>query len=166
MKHHFDFLINEEKDFQKTALRFYPKQSHVHGFEDYAPDKWELVYKTYMSFSILNYYKYEETDPYETPDNLFSYYGDEGEGLRILRDILKEMLSNKAKDEYSITPFGYGVDWEICKHKYDKNLFVFTMIDNLTNQAYRFYLEQSGIQEFHNVLNEFLEYMLAHSEGI
>lgn len=59
-----------------------------------------------MSFSILNYYKFDENEPYEVPDRLFSYYRDEGEGLRILRDVLEEMSSDRIKDEYNITPFG------------------------------------------------------------
>lgn len=59
-----------------------------------------------------------------------------------------------------------GVNWEIKRCKYNKDLFMFTMINNLNNQAYRFYLKQSRIQEFYNALNGFLEYMLVHSEVI
>lgn len=39
MKHHFDFIIEEEKDSEKIIMRFYPRQSHVHGFDENIPPK-------------------------------------------------------------------------------------------------------------------------------
>jgi len=166
MKHHFDFLIEEEKDSFKTVLRFYPKQSHVHGFNEDSPSTWKEVYKTYMTFSILRYDKWDETEPYETPCELFGYISDEGEGLRLLKVVLEEILSNNSKDEYEVIPFGYGVDWYISKNKIHNDEYIFLTVDNLTGQAFRFCLKENKILEFYNILDVFLEYMLKHSEGI
>ncbi|BAE47735.1 hypothetical protein G8T64_11945 [Clostridium botulinum C] len=163
MKHHFDFLIDNFKGISKTVLRFYPRRSHVHGFNDVPPSKWEDVYKTYMTFSVLMYHTNVDETEYETPCELFSYCADEGEGLRELRELLGTMSSDRSKIKGRVLQFGDGIEWEIDR---DNDLYITTMIDNQTGKAYRCYLNINQIKEFYNVLDEFLEYMLAHSEGI
>lgn len=165
MKKNFDFVISADKDCDKIVLRFYPKHSHVHGFGEEAPNSWDRVYKTYMSFAILKYCFNSKKQTYDSTNILFENYGDEGEGLRILRDVLNDILVGEHKEYYEITPFGYGVDWEVRDKRKNFN-YDFTMIDNLSNKAFRFVLNKEKIQEFYNVLNEFLEYMLSNSEGI
>lgn len=171
-KRKFDFIIDKWQGFDKKVLRFYPRQSNVHGFGDDPPTTWKGVYKTYMTFAVLHYYEDDDSEgKYERPYELFSYYRDEGEGLLYLRDVLLEMTTEECQDEYIITPFGDGVDWEIYKDKkyVDKegnNIYTFNMIDSNSGQCYRFRLYKEEIKEFYNILNEFLEHMLEHSVGI
>lgn len=167
MKKKFDFLIEKDDGFYKKVLRFYPKQSKVHGFGDEPPTDWEDVYKTYMTFSVLMYDEcWDNEGFYETPGEIFSYYRDEGEGLWILRETLKEIIDGKGKDEYNLVPLGDGIDWDINKHKQKDDTYIFTMINAYTGLCYKFSLYINRIQEFYNVLDEFLEYMLKHSVGI
>ena len=166
-KRKFDFIIDKSEGFDKKVLRFYPRQSNVHGFSDDSPTTWEGVYKTYMTFSVLRYWEDDDNSgKYERPYELFSYYYDEGEGLRYLREVLSEMITDKCQDEYEIIPFGDGVDWEIYKDRSNNRYYIFNMINSRSGQCYRFRLNKSEIQEFYNILNDFLEYMLKHSVGI
>lgn len=171
-KKKFDFIIDKWQGFDKKVLRFYPRQSNVHGFGDDPPTTWKGVYKTYMTFAVLHYYEDDNSEgKYERPYELFSYYCDEGEGLLYLREVLADILFGECKDEYEIIPFGDGVDWEIYKDKkyVDKegnNIYTFNMIDSNSGQCYRFRLYKEEIKEFYDILNEFLEHMLEHSVGI
>ena len=163
----FDFVI-EEGNGNKKVLRFYPTDSNVHGFDEEAPKTWEDVYKTYMTFSVLRFWEdWDKKGVYETEEHeLFSYYKDEGEGLRYLREVLQEIIFGVAENEYCIRPFGDGIDWEIVKSGKCKSEYTFTMVNSGSGQCYRFYLNKEKIEEFYNVLDDFLEYMLKHSEGI
>lgn len=166
-KQHFDFIIDKQEEFDKKVLRFYPRQSNVHGFGDELPKAWDDVYKTYMTFSVLCYRESDDIEgKYEKPYELFSYNYDEGEGLRILRGVLAEINTDEEKDEYTIIPFGDGIDWEINKDKRDDNCYIFTMINSESGLCYRFRLNRSRINEFYNVLDDFLEHMLEHSVDI
>lgn len=171
-KRKFDFIIDKWEGFDKKVLRFYPRQSNVHGFDDEPPTTWEGVYKTYMTFAVLHYYEDDDNEgKYETPYELFSYYRDEGEGLRYLREVLSEMITEECQNEYNITPFGDGIDWEIYKDdryvdKEGNNMYIFNMINGYSGQCYRFRLCKEEIKEFYNVLDDFLEHMLEHSVGI
>lgn len=167
MKRNFDFLIDKDEGFSKKVLRFYPKQSRVHGFGDEPPKEWEGVYKTYMSFSVLMYEEcWDNEGFYESPRELFSYYRDEGEGLRELREVLSKILAGEGKSEYSLVPFGDGIDWDVVKHKKKDDVYIFTMINSYTGLCYKFSLTLNRIEDFYNVLDDFLEYMLKHSVGI
>lgn len=171
-KRKFDFIIDKHEGFDKKVLRFYPKQSNVHGFGDEPPTTWEGVYKTYMTFSVLYYSEcWDNEGFYEKPYELFSYYSDEGEGLRFLREVLSEMITEECQDEYNITPFGDGIDWEIYKDdryvdKEGNNMYIFNMINSHSGQCYRFRLCKEEIKGFYNALDDFLEHMLKHSVGI
>lgn len=167
MKRNFDFIINIDEGFDKKVLRFYPKQSKVHGFDDEPPTTWKGVYKTYLTYSVLLYEEcWDNEGFYETPQEIFSYYRDEGEGLLDLREVLYLIIHNDDKTEYNIKPLGYGIDWEIIQDKNKKDTYVFTMINSEIGLCYRFKLNLDEIKEFYSVLDEFLEYMLKHSVGI
>lgn len=158
MKKHFDFVINNTEDI-KTVIRFYPCRSHVHGFdENIPPNKWENVYKTYLTFSILNYY-WED----KPPSIMFTSYMDEGEGLRYLRDYLDHIINKNDKRKYDLLPFGSGAEWIIERNR---NIFSFYIFSYFKNNGFRFGLNRNRIQDFYDVLNDFLEYMLKHSEVI
>ena len=173
MKKHFDFIIEKNEGLDKKVLRFYTNTSHVYGFRKEPPKTWKGVYKTYMSFAVLRYWEDDEIEgKYERPFELFSYYCDEGEGLRYLREVLHEILTNNEKDEYNIIPFGDGIDWEIKKEEFENlesksvKLYKFTMVNDRSGQCYRFRLLPEEIKVFYEILNNFLEYMLNNSEGI
>lgn len=171
-KRKFDFEIDKWEGFDKKVLRFYPRQSNVHGFGEEPPTTWKGVYKTYMTFAVLHYYEDDDDEgKYERPYELFSYYRDEGEGLRYLREVLSEMITEECQNEYNITPFGDGIDWEIYKDdryvdKEGNNMYIFNMINSHSGQCYRFRLCKEEIKGFYNVLDDFLEHMLKHSVGI
>jgi len=119
-----------------------------------------------MSFSVLRYYKSDYDNSYDNPITLFSYKYDEGEGLLVLRNVIKEILSNNCKPKYEIIPFGDGVDWNIEQDKNNKNIYTIQMFDNSTGQGYRFNIGKENLLKFYNVLDSFLEYKLIHSQGI
>ena len=85
-KRKFDFIIDKWEGFDKKVLRFYPRQSNVHGFDDEPPTTWKGVYKTYMTFAVLHYYEDDDNEgKYERPYELFSYYRDEGGRIEIFK---------------------------------------------------------------------------------
>lgn len=166
MKRYFDFVIDKWEGFDKKVLRLYTKHSSVHGFDDNPPKTWNSVYKTYMTFSILRYWEDDDNEgKYERPYELFTYDCDEGDGLLNLREVLKDIMDGSKQKEYTIMPFGDGIDWEISNTQNSKE-YRFTMINSKSGQCYRFRLTPDEIKEFYNVLNSFLEYMLKHSVGI
>lgn len=156
MKRHFDLIVCNDADI-KTVIRFYPRQSIV--FNEYlTPNNWEDVCKTYMTFSILNYYWADIH-----PSVMFKSIKEDGEGLRYLRDVLKYIIDKNDKKKYRVLPFGDGAEWIIERNR---NIFTFNVFAYFYNNGFRFTLHKNKIKEFYNVLNEFLEYMLEHSETI
>ena len=52
MKRKIDFVFEDEGRWRKV-FRFYPRRSHVHGFDDKYPKNWKEVYKVYYAWSLL-----------------------------------------------------------------------------------------------------------------
>lgn len=167
MKRSFDFVIKEDDGVSKIVLRFYPKKSRVYTFVDEPPKSWDEVYKTYMTYSVLCYstYKTKNIIPSTTPDVLFSSSIDEGEGLLDVRQTISNILNGDLKKEYLIYPLSFGVDWEIREMPKNKDTYIFTMIKNITGEAFRFELPKEKLNEFYTVLNEYLEYILKYRMG-
>ena len=58
MKRKFDFVLYNNRGLYRDVIRFYPRSSHVHSFNDDPPTNWEEVYKVYYSWAIIRqYYK-------------------------------------------------------------------------------------------------------------
>lgn len=167
IKRNIDFTIVENEDW-KTVLRFYPKDSSVHSFDEERPKNWDEVYKTYMTFSILHYCKDRDTNGRlkEQPKIIFTSYMEEGDSLLYLRYELNRILEKKPKKSCRaiIYPFGLGTEWHIEKHRKSKTYKI--EIWNENNEGYRFNLSFEGIAKFYEVLDYFLEYMLKHSQPI
>lgn len=51
MKKKFDFVLDDDPGINRTILRFYPRHTHVHSFNDDPPKSWEEVYKVYYSWA-------------------------------------------------------------------------------------------------------------------
>lgn len=167
MKRNFDFVISEDNGFSKIVLRFYPKKSRVFSFDESVPKSWDEVYKTYTSYSILRYNtcKLDIIPTSSTPDVLFSFSIDEGDSLLDLRQALYSIIQGSQKTNYDIYTLTFGVDWEIRTLPKENGMYKFTMINNLTGQAFRFELSKEKLIEFYNVLDSYLEYILKYRMG-
>lgn len=167
MRRSFDFVIKDDDGFSKIVLRYYPKNSRVFSFDDTQPECWDDVYSTYTSYSVLIYTTYRRGTlvPSETPERPFVVSIDEGDSLLDLRQVLFSIIQNSNKEDYCIYPFSYGVDWEIRRKSNEPNMYNFTMIKNISGEAFRFELSKEQIVEFYYVLDEYLEYILKYRLG-
>lgn len=183
-----DFIISEEDD-ERLVFRFYPRQSNCHSFNDERPKSWNDVYKVYYAYSILNQYKFEPNDEWET-EVVFECGCDECSIIDEVGMACLGLASGKTQKIFEhegkkhvwsylnerMRPFGDGVDWTI--HKFDNqwaydNLpgakyqeyyeFVLWKCDNV---GYKFTLESERINEFGEYLERCCEYMLVHGNPI
>lgn len=157
MRDFFEFTLYED-EWERRAIRFYPKTTHVHGFGDEPPTKWERVYKAYLSFAVLHFNK-------ETGKAHVAYDArwDECSGLNDLAYWLEHPGAN-TEPVFHMRVLGDATQWIVMPWGDDCKLV--TMYPLHTGKSYVFWLENEKIQEFVKVINEYLEYSLAHSEGI
>lgn len=164
MKKRIDFIF-DESDNSRKLLRFYPEQSHVHGFDDNCPQSWDEVYKVYYAWSVIHQFRDDKNSKWKA-HTVFEMSCDENS---VLGDIPLETKSLKIGEETSFRPMGYGADWVIKYHKgsrYFKPYYNFTVWKRATNQGYRFDLSPKDTTRFIEYIEFVQEYMLAHSEPI
>ena len=170
MKHHFAFIL-EETEFHRDIFRFYPRNTHVHGFGDEPPKTWQGVYKVYYSWAILRQYFKDGTKEIEQTDRLIDMQCDECSRIPNLVAIIDYV--DKENEIFDYPTIGQPAgDWRIEKvnidNGYEKpyDLYKFVVFDNWLDVGYRFYLRDSRIDEFKDYLNKINQYALDHSEGI
>ena len=153
----FEFTLYED-EWERRAIRFYPKTTHVHGFGDEPPTKWERVYKAYLSFAVLHFNK-------ETGKAHVAYDArwDECSGLNDLVHWLEHPGAN-TEPVFHMRVLGDATQWIVMPWGDDCKLV--TMYPLHTGKSYVFWLKNDQIPEFVKVINEYLDYSLAHSEGI
>lgn len=170
-KRKIDFVLYED-DYETVIFRFYPRQSHCHGFHDFPPTHRGEIYKVYYSYSVFS--RWTDDSSVET---LFSCSCDEcsvidevAARIKLIVDGNKSVTNVFDDEEYTIEllnnemrPFGCGVSWTIDERNEDLYRI---MIWNYDNTGYRFYLHKDKLKEFGEYLNECCEYMLAHGEPI
>ena len=163
MKRNIDFRIRDD-EMERITLRFRPRLSHVHGFGDTPPKKWEEVYKTYFCYDIIRRWK----DEYSSSEVMYYEPFDECSALNEVSYIIGGIITGFEFERTLAHPFGDGTSWEIekfnCPGKTD--YVRFTLFQSYTSKGYRFSLPVDRLQEFKKTLDYYLEYMLQHSEGI
>lgn len=167
MKKRIDFILENSDANERTIFRFYPRQSHVHGFDETCPQRWNEVYKVYYSWKIIQQYRFDVDSPWETY-TVFEMSCDECSALGAVPATLRTLDKNA---EDTLCAEGYGAEWHILHFVGNKDFklkesFHFTLWDNFTNQGYRFVLGVEDAERFAKYIDYVQEYMLAHSEPI
>lgn len=168
-KKHFDFVLYSYNDDERRVLRFYTKTSHVHGFGEEPPKKWEDVYKVYYSYAILSQNIWDKE--WET-EVLYKEEYDECSALGDLSIVLDKIIKGESdKDIYKLYPVGSGTSWNLYYHPKDtifdtKAKWEFQLWQTYTHKGYYFLLAEDELKGLKDKIDEFLDYMLKHSEGI
>ena len=115
MKRKFDFTIYDDKCLYRDVIRFYPRSSHVHSFNDDPPTNWEKVYKVYYSWVIIRqYYKSNDQNSIQprSTKKLFDMSMDECSMLPDLSTIIKDIVNTGKTFDYPTMGQPAG-DWKI-----------------------------------------------------
>ncbi len=175
MRKHFDFVI-ENETYRETVFRYYPKQTHVHGFGDESPKNWKEVYKVYYSWAIIDkFYDDEEHTKFDGYEFRMKMGCDECSVLPYLDDVIRNVIET-GKAENNVEGFGQpSSDWSISKRSGDMGkvfnykpyeYYDFTVFDNWQNNGYRFTLDRKQVEKFCKWLDKINTYALAHGEGM
>lgn len=153
----FGFLLKKD-EYETIGFRFFPKQSHVHGFGSTCPKAWEEVYKVYYSWSIV------ATDCGERSS--FDVW-DECSVLGDVAELITEFAAADAPDSKTLRAFGDGADWDIDYFvNRDCNIRRFHFGVWKHNRGFRFSLEREDALRFAAFIRKVQTYMLNHSEPI
>ena len=157
MRKFFEFQFYED-EWERRVIRFYPKTTHVHGFDDDPPKTWGKVYKTYLSFSVLHF-------DMESGKAHVAYNArwDECSGLNDLAYWLEHPGAN-TEPVFHMRVFGDATQWVVLP--WGESFKLVTMYPLHAGKSYVFWLKNDQIPEFVKVITEYLDYSLAHSEGI
>lgn len=192
MKRKLDFVLDENSE-ERLLFRFYPKQSHCHGFSDKIPKTWHEVYKVYYSWAIIKQYKENEKvtrtrvmykelcDECSCLDQIAFFCEKLSAGIESVEiDDTKTFETSRGVGRYrrtidllnnEIYPTGYGTSWRITKKDYSWLLnntarFQFTLF-GWEDIGFRFTLNSSEkVKEFGEFLKQCCEHMLAYAEPI
>lgn len=172
MKQKIDFILHNDW-FYKDIFRFYPRRTHVHGFDDDPPNNWSEVYKVYYTWAIIRQY-YDDQSGFITPEEsetLFEIEMDECSMIPNLPNIIRHVMGTG--ETFNYPTFGQPAgDWKIELHTYEDadgdscEWYKFQVFDNWTNQGIRFTLNKEETLKFIEYLERINQYALEHSEGI
>lgn len=192
MERKLDFVLDDNSE-ERLLFRFYPRQSHCHGFSDKIPKTWQEVYKVYYSWSIIQQYKannkvtktrimYKELcDECSCLDQIAFACEKLCDGIECVEiNDTKTFEASKGASQHSRTinllnnefyPAGYGTSWRIVKRDYNWLLnnttryrFILFGWDDI---GFRFTLNnKEKVKEFGEFLKQCCEYMLSHAEPI
>ncbi|GEM_PF-6582441 len=154
-KKSFGFVL-EDSDKRRLIFRFYPDESHIHGFHDFCPTEWEQVYKTYYSWKICIDEDGEKTS--------FGSYSDEDCCFTNYSCIIDELIKNAEEDRREVLSFR-GISWNISYRKRAKDYIEFELWTH-NNIGYRFRLDIETAKRFAAFLEKADAYMMKHSEPI
>lgn len=157
MKKKMDFILVYNA-YYKDILRFYPRETRVHGFADKPPKSWDAVYKVYYSWSIFRQYD-------DNKKLLFDIHCDECSMIPSLSTIIKEVI--KTGKTFNYPTLGQpAVDWIISKRNKKYQYYDYQVYNNWTNQGYRFTLNKKKTVEFCDWLDKINQYALKNGRGI
>lgn len=174
MKRKFDFVLYDDKRLYRDVIRFYPRSSHVHSFNNDPPTNWEDVYKVYYSWAIIRqYYKSNDQNSIQprSTKKLFDMSMDECSRIPDLSVIIKDVMNTGKTFHYPTMGQPAG-DWKIERTKYydfdnkKHKIYKFEVFNNWTNQGFRFWLKKDEVSQFCDWLDMVNQYMLEHGEGI
>lgn len=173
-KKKFDFVLLDDKPYYRDVFRFYPKQSHVHGFTDEPPTDWTGVYKVYYSWKVMRQYYNDDTEKIEpeSANDLFNMPWDECSEITNLAGVIRHVVEThedveliafgQPASEWSIKYIETNYDWLETQRHYIK----IVVWDNFQDNGYRFSLDLDEALKFAEYLDKVNDYMLKHSEGI
>jgi len=174
MKKKIDFIIADNK-YSKKIFRFYPKNSHVHGFNNDNPKTWEEVYKVYFAFSILEYDK--------NTNKCIEMYVEKFDECSCIDSVAYFIANMDSYGDSAIercSPSGDGTHWIIekftietyesmcdyCDEVEYESYYDFFLWHSHNGLGYHFQLSENKAIEFTQVIDDYLAYMLSHSECI
>lgn len=149
-------------------FRFYPKSSHMHGFdEDKPPASLSEIYKVYYSWAIIRRHKDEPAEV------LFRIGCDECSALTDLGESIRYVLAHNSRS-CIYSPGQEGSIWEIefqrgrrrPKWDYSPDVIQFSVFSNWTNKGYRFRMTDERAKKFADFLDRVNQHMLENAEGI
>ncbi|MBD5130777.1 MAG: hypothetical protein HDT43_12775 [Ruminococcaceae bacterium] len=149
----FGFVL-ENSETRRLIFRFYPEESHIHGFHDFCPTEWSQVYKTYYSWKIC----IDENDVKTS----FGSYSDEDCCFMNYVCVIKELIRNGKDDRREVRSLR-GVSWNISFRKRAKDYIEFGLWTP-QNIGYRFRLDVETAKRFADFLERVDAYMMKHSE--
>ncbi|MCM1165821.1 MAG: hypothetical protein NC299_13585 [Lachnospiraceae bacterium] len=152
-KKSFGFVL-EQSEARTLVFRFYPEDSHIHGFHDFCPTNWEQVYKTYYCWKICI-----SEDDVRTS---FGSYRDEDCCFTNYSCVIKELIANAKEDRREVRSLS-GISWNISYRKRAKDYIEFGLWTH-ENIGYRFRLDVDTAKRFADFLEKADAYMMKHSE--
>lgn len=170
MKRKIDYIIYSSNN-ERIVFRFYPRQSHVHSFDDNPPSSWRGVYKTYFAYSILHQWRWSPDSSWIS-NIVYKETCDECSVLDEIPMVISEILNKDIENDFTMIPLGMGTSWD---WKYKPSITVGERITSPAwtislwrwdNVGYKFTLEEKQLIEFKEYLDYVLDYMLKHGEGI
>lgn len=170
-KRKIDFVLNDNSLFGKTIFRFYPRQSSCHSFGDEPPKDYSDVYKVYFAYSIFEVDKEdgEHHMLFECSYDECSVIDEIAARIELICDGHETYTNEKGYTfnllNEDVYPIGYGVTWNIQKHKFIPDAYKIMMWD-WDNIGYRFCLNKDKLKAFGEYLQECCDYMLAHGDPI
>lgn len=170
MKQKIDFVLNNGNP--QDIFRFYPRRTHVHGFEDNPPADWSEVYKVYYAWAVIRRYYNNSGDVIpELSKTLFEIKCDECSIIPNLPDIIRHVMDTGETFDYPT--FGQpAADWKIERVAWENHedkrceLYKFQVFNNWTHQGIKFTLNKEETLEFIAYLERINQYALEHGEGI
>ena len=172
---HIDFMLYED-NYKRIKMRFYPKRSQTHSFNERPPKKFE-VYKVYYSWAILKSHNIAFSDEEEkwTPyERVFFFDCDEcsvlAEGFSY---VVRNIIDNK-EPKTSLMSMGWPAsDWNIqYKNGYkadwyeEEDMLLFEVWNSFSDQGYRFSLGINKAREFCDYIDFVNKHMLENGVPI
>ena len=161
-KRHLDFMIADNED-EKIMFRFYPKQSHMHGFSDEPPKSKGDVYKVYYTWAIFRTWGgiWTNEPKFEPWQEMFRIELDECSALEWMEAVVRDVI-DKEKDMERAESLGQpGSEWEIRRKN---DILEFLVFDNWTDRGFRFWLTVRKAEEFCGYLQDINQHMLENGE--
>lgn len=170
---HLDFELKRDED-SILKFRFYPKSSHMHGFDEEPPKTFDDVYKVYYTWGIFrsqNLACPDEPDEWTAFQRMFHIAYDECSALETLEYGIRHVIRYK-KGRLDHWSWGEpGSDWIISYRKEDKqdrtkDRVFFEVFDNSTDAGFRFVLSVDKALAFADYLHTVNQHMLENGEPI
>lgn len=146
----------EDSETRRLIFRFYPEESHIHGFHEFSPKEWSQVYKTYYSWKICIDENGVRTS--------FGSYHDEDCCFMNYVCIINELIENARNDRREVRSAN-GISWNISYRKRARDYIEIGLWTH-ENIGYRFRMDIETAKRFAGFLEKVDNYMMKHSEPI
>ena len=150
-------------EYEDVIFRFFPRDSHCHGFGDKPPKNWKGVYKVYYAWDIVQFGKWRGEIINCEQKSLFDMPWDE---CSVLTDLGNHILAiiDKEYSESHLNGMGMPTSkWDI---EIDGPIVTFTVWNDPDMNGYRFRLYKEKAREFAEFINTINEHMLENGEPI